>query len=80
MQDNTGCSIFIRNIPYTATEDQLQVRSLAARRTLKPRWPGESRIRLTSAPSRRPSPLAVTMSARASCSADGAYCVVPLCA
>jgi hypothetical protein len=46
MQDNTGCSIFIRNIPYTATEDQLQVRSLAARRTLKPRWPGESRIRL----------------------------------
>lgn len=77
MQDNTGCSIFIGNIPYTATEDQLQVRSLAACRTLKPRWPGESRIRLTAASSR---PLAVKMSARASCSADGAYRVVPLCA
>ena len=29
MQENTGRSIFIGNIPYTATEDQLQVRSPA---------------------------------------------------
>ena len=29
MQENTGRSIFIGNIPYTAKEDQLQVRSPA---------------------------------------------------
>jgi hypothetical protein len=36
MQDNTGCSIFIGNIPYTATEDQLQVRSQPPHRRSQP--------------------------------------------